>query len=334
LPGYQPYFSVGLGTPQNHPGSFDSNPTRTVQTRPAVYRTPNSEYLFSAYLPETNGVMYAMRFAQANFNGAGLPVPETDMNNWEPLEFWTPYDTIRGHKSIKNTVGAFTRVAEDTSTVPPTYTQVQPSTTTGFDSNYASDSLPFSQSSKQWKPLTNRPKTVAVLDPQARLPDLFFGTGTTYPDTNDAVAKFNFFMGLHDSNTRITNENPGLFMWGSYFIGATEQVVSEPALISGCIIVATFTPAVTNTSCNAQGDTTLYGFNPADGTLQSCLSYTAGAGAGVKTPVLKMPGVGIPSDLLVVGDTLFFATSNGGLQTEKVVVSPATSGVRSFRRLR
>jgi Tfp pilus tip-associated adhesin PilY1 len=126
-------------------------------------------------------------------------------------------------------------------------------------------------------------------------------------------------------------------MWGHYFVNPREQVVSEPALVNGCVIVATFEPAgVAVNNCAAPGSARLYGFDPTSGLLNNCLVYSSGpaAWAGKSTSVIELGPVGIPSDLLVVGNQLYFSTSNGSLQSQQIVVNTAGSGVRSYRRIK
>ena len=82
------------------------------------------------------------------------------------------------------------------------------------------------------------------------------------------------------------------------------------------------------------GDTTLYCFDPLSGALANCLIYMSGPYAGRNTAVVHMGSVGIPSDLLVVNNNMYFATSTGGLTRQTIRQTPPAGDVRSYRRLR
>jgi hypothetical protein len=51
-------------------------------------------------------------------------------------------------------------------------------------------------------------------------------------------------------------------------------------------------------------------------------------------PVISLPGVGIPSDLLIVDNNLYFNTSGGTLIRREVRPRPNVGDIRSFRKVR
>lgn len=109
--------------------------------------------------------------------------------------------------------------------------------------------------------------------------------------------------------------------------------MSEPAIISGCVIVLTYTTP--DDGCNSEGVTKLYGFDPVSGALSQCLTYQAPSPyAGKQTSVVEDGPPGVPSDPIVINDNLYFATSASGLQRAPVKAPPKPGAVRSYRRIK
>ena len=290
-----------------------------VLARPATYRRPGAAYMDSAFVPVGPSV-FAMRFNKAN------GTVESNTAKWQPDELFDPTSTrnsINASIAAPTVVNIVAMTSPGTTTVPPTYALQSVGT------------LPLSTA----PPIYNRPKLSPVLVPNGTVTDLFVGTGNVVDPTvpGATFGNDNYFYAIHDFNQQGHNlQNDGRALWVVKFPGK-EQVVSEPALITGCIVVATFTPPAIAATCGAEGDTTLYGFSPITGALTQCLNYpTTGSNSwGTKpTSVLKMTGVGIPSDLVVVNDNIYFSTSKDGLKRAPVRQPPMPGEVRSYRRIK
>lgn len=286
-----------------------------VVARPAVWQRPNSTYMDSGYIGMGSG-LYTSRFAKGLAAGGNQ---HDDHERWRPEVFFEP--TSVRNKSRPD--GSPTPVNEVTLVPgsPPTYALSQV------------DTLPLSSAPT----VQNRPKLGAMMLSSGAVPDLYVGTGDTLsPETpGTEFSHGNYFYAVHDQNQQAHDtKNDGVPMWVVRFPGK-EQVVSEPAIISGCIVVATYTPPSVSTGCGQSGDTTLYGFHPTTGALTNCLVYPeSSTWAGTSTSVVKLEGVGIPSDLIVVNDNVYMSTSEGGLQRAPVRQLPRAGSVRSYRRLK
>jgi hypothetical protein len=294
--------------------------TVPVPARPSTWRRPNQSYLDSAFIG-VGPALLASRFSQ----GVGTAGGQHGLaSKWQPTEFFDPTSARNVTKPSGGTAQV-KRVVE-TSGSPPTYTL---STVTPLPLPVAGSGTP--------PPILNRPKMSAVLTTSGAVPDLYVGTGDIRsPETpRDEFSDGNYFYAIHDRNSQsVGATNDGQPMWVVKFPGK-EQVVSEPAIIDGCVIVATYTPPTISAGCGAVGDTTLYGFDPLTGELKSCLVYPAGSSySGTSTPVVRMSGAGIPSDLVVVNDNVFISTSESGVQRAPVRQVPQSSRIRSFRRVR
>lgn len=317
-----------------------------VLGRPSLWRKPGHAFLDSAFLG-VGRALFTMRFA----NPTGTQW--NDATKWEPDEFFDPASSrnsqLATNLSTSTTVNAVVEVTPGTALVPPTYDLA------------AVGPLPI-DGTGPWvgvtpPPIFNRPKMASVVVASGNVPDLFVGTGDVRDPQAPAVdfQNGNFFYAVHDFNAQPHGaHNDGRALWVVRFPGK-EQVVSEPAILSGCVVVATYTPPVIGATCGVEGDTTLYGFDPVLGTLVKCLYYQAAAGSsggplpdggssdgggvpigweGQATSVVKLKGVGIPSDLVVVNDNLYLQTSRGGLQRAPARQAPQRGTVRSFRRVK
>ncbi|MCU0696322.1 MAG: PilC/PilY family type IV pilus protein [Myxococcaceae bacterium] len=320
---------------------FDRGPSEFdldvgILARPAVHRRPGSNFAFmsSAFVP-AGPTLYAMRFARPNGD------VEPDDGKWKPDELFDPtstrnddYATCASPPCGKVKVKRVTQLTAGNPTAtppePPTYGLVD------------EQDLPLASA----PPIFNRPRLAPVLVQNGSTIDLFVGTGDSRTPADPATEfrNGNYFYAVHDFNQQPKGaRNDGKALWVVKFpkIGTSpapeqfEQVVSEPAIISGCVVVATYTTPASSASCNLDGDTTLYGFRPIDGELQPCLTFTSPSPyAGQNTPVIKMPGAGIPSDLIVINDNVYLSTSKDGLTRAPVRVPPRPGAVRSYRRIK
>jgi hypothetical protein len=297
------------------PGEFDISVG--ILARPAIWRRPGQAYMDSVYVGAGSS-LYTMRFAKKISSGGAQ---WNDKDKWKPDEFFDP-TSVRNDRTLSSDDVPVRQVVE-TPGSPPTY-----SLTTVKN-------LPLTPA--EAPPILNRPKLAAFRVPSGAVPDLYVGTGDVRSPESPAAefSNGNYFYAVHDKNEQPKgHKNDGVPLWVVKFPGK-EQVVSEPAIISGCIVVATYTPPIVSSGCGQSGDTTLYGFDPLTGDLKACLIYPAGTPwAGTSTPVVKMPGVGIPSDLVVVNDNVYMATSAGGVQRAPVRQTPRAGSVRSYRRIK
>ncbi|MDX2013610.1 MAG: PilC/PilY family type IV pilus protein [Myxococcaceae bacterium] len=316
------------------PSEFDLNVG--IVARPAIHRRPGTNFAFmsSAFVP-AGPTLYALRFAKPNGD------LEDEGGKWKPDELFDPtsnrnddYATcasppcglVQVKRVTQLTAGNPVAVPPE----PPTYGLV------------VEQDLPLASA----PPILNRPRLAPVLVQNGSTIDLFVGTGDarTPADPATEFRNGNYFYAVHDFNLQPKgSKNDGRALWVVKFpkLGTApapeqfEQVVSEPAIISGCVVVATYTTPASSASCNLDGDTTLYGFRPIDGELQPCLTFTAPSPyAGSNTPVIKMPGAGIPSDLVVINDNVYLSTSKDGLTRAPVRVPPRPGAVRSYRRIK
>lgn len=323
----------------NQGPSWPNNIARDVLGRPATWRRPNQAFMDSAYIGAGES-LYALRFTNAVDADGGGGVQSNNSNAWRPDEFFDP--TSWRNASNANApaldggggpipvnmvalVDAGTILPDGG--IPPTYGLA------------FVKSLPLTSS--EAPPIYNRPKLYAAVSPSGSVPDLYVGTGDVANPDNPSLEfrNGNYFYAIHDDNRQPNGpHNDGEPLWVVKFPNK-EQVVSEPAFLNDCVVVATFTPLSVSGACGGAGDTTLYGFDPLTGALRNCLKYPAGSPwGGQNTPVVQLTGVGIPSDLVVVNDHLYLSTGGGatgsGLRQVDVSQSPPAGAVRSFRRIR
>lgn len=311
-----------------------------IVARPATYRRPGAAYMDTGYVA-AGDALYATRFGKPD------GTQWNNVANWQPDEFFAPTSTRNEKQATDNSINTPVKRLVQTyagnpsdPNDPPVYSLVADGTLPL--PNAGADAAP---------PILNRAKLANNLVASGK-PDLYVGTGNI--DTPNApgpsFANANYFYGVHDFNDQLhTNGTPndGRALWVAKFCNGTpglgpvgctnakEQVVSEPAIISSCVIVATYTPSSAS-SCGNTGDTTLYGFNGITGALTQCLVFPPGSPwAGLSTSALRMNGVGIPSDLVVINDNLYFTTSNTpGVNQVAVRQNPRPGAVRSYRRLK
>lgn len=325
--------------------SWDIDLANNVIARPAIYRRPGPNFSFinSAYISAGES-LYAMRFAKADGS------MQDDSSKWKPDELFDPSSLRNIDKATCGSPPCPTvvinRVIVDvpgSGATPPTYKLDPVSTLPIGPLNSSPTPVP--------PPVWNRTKLAPVLISSGAQMDLFVGTGDVMkPRSPDSLFQNgNYFYAVHDFNQQPKGPyNDGRALWVVKFpripdptppnLPAVpedlyEQVVSEPAIISGCVIVLTYTTP--DDGCNSEGVTKLYGFDPVSGALSSCLTYQAPSPyAGKQTPVIEDGPPGIPSDAVVINDNLYFATSASGLQRAPVKAPPKPGAVRSYRRIK
>lgn len=305
--------------------------------RPSFWQRPASPYMDHAVYAGTNGRIYMSRFrGRVSISGSGIEVPARDNDNdWQP-ETWFDPTAPQNRRNPNNQDVTVRRVkANLTDPANPVYTQVTADPGAVRDDvartpePWTGEQLPLSRSLPIWV----RPRSTAVTNSARLLPDYFVGTGDGLnPGEPRPEYRWNYFYALHDSNRRNDGRHDAAPLWVNQFTHEREQVVSEPALVQGALVVATYLPPTTTSPCENAGDTLLYCFNPVSGDLTRCLVNAD----GTTTSVLRLPGVGIPSDLVTVNDNLYFTASNVAGPPLRQVVRPTleTGDVRSWRRVR
>lgn len=304
--------------------------------RPSFWERTGSPYMDHAVYSAVNGRLYMSRFRKrVKIEGGAIKVdPRKNPDDWQPRVF---FDPLRSETSRTpgNQLVRVRRVKEDlTDPLAPVYTQVTSDPAAVSQGNtpqpWAGETLPLSRS----LPIYVRARSAPVQDPSQLIPDYFVGTGdAVQPGNPRDEFKWNYFYALHDNNKHDDGHDDAAPLWVNQFINEREQVVGEPAMVSGALIVATYLPPTTSSPCENAGDTYLYCFNPLSGDLVKCLVNPSD---NTVTSVRKYGGVGIPSDLVTVGDNLYWTASNltGQPQHENIRPTVETGDIRSWRRVR
>ncbi len=296
--------------------------------KPSYFRRQNSPYMDNMVLNGTSGLTYIMRFRKpvhVEGNGTVRIDPREDSDRWAPRRFFDPTNS----DTSRNPVGAQVKVRRviDTAGV---YTLQE---CDGLADGATCGALPLSRR----LPFYNRPRVASVIDTSALVADYFFGTGDTLNPVNPAFDR-NYFFAVHDGNSRESGRDDGQPLWVNQFIDAREQVVGDPVLVNGNILVSTYIPPPPAVSdCTVPGDARLYCFNPKNGNLVNCL-----VDGGTTTSVRTMANIGIPAPPQCIGNNCYVLGSNsppgpdGTPRLERsTVVPPNPSGdTRSFRRVR
>lgn len=305
--------------------------------RPSFWQRAGSPYMDHAVFAGTNGNIYMSRFRKrVRLESTGVSVEaQTDPDRWQP-EVW--FDPRRGSTSrtpSNQRVDVRRVKVDNTDPANPVYSQVTDDPAAVRDDvartpdPWSGETLPLSRSLPIWV----RPRSTAVTNSARLIPDYFVGTGDGLnPGDPRSEYRWNYFYAIHDSNRSDDGKHDGAPLWVNQFIHEREQVVSEPALVQGALIVATYLPPTTTSPCENAGDTFLYCFNPTSGDLVRCLVNPDGTATSVK----KLSGVGIPSDLVTVDDNLYLTASNvsGPPIVERTRPTIDTGDIRSWRRVR
>jgi Tfp pilus tip-associated adhesin PilY1 len=290
-----------------------------IAARPVLFRRRSIAYVDSAVVGGIDGALQVIRFAGPDGNQLGTTA------GWTPRPFFDPTRSADA-KSVLGAPAPIMTVQTSGPSTAPVYTLVQ--VTTG------DLTLPLTGTAP---PIYNRAKLGAVWDPSGSTADYFVGTGDALNPSTPAYAT-NYFYALHDNNVQSsvsTAPHDGLPLWVLRLPNPSEQVVSEPGLIDGAVIFASYVPPSSGSQCSSNGDTYLYSLNPKTGALVNALvNPVSSPQAGQSTSVVKMSNVGIPSDVVIVNNTAYVATSNGGVTATRVKPQLGAGDMRSFRRLR
>lgn len=300
--------------------------------KPSYFRRLNSPYMDNMVLNGTSGLTYIMRFrkkVKVEGNGTVRVDPREESDKWAPERFFDPTNVSTSRDPLNAPVKV--RRVIDTAGV---YTLQE---CAALADGATCGTLPLP--SNRRLPFHNRPRVAAVTDPNGLVADYYFGTGDTLNPVNPG-ARFtrNYFFAVHDGNRHDDGRDDAEPMWVNQFIDAREQVIGDPVLVNGNILVSTYIPPPPSASdCTVPGDARLYCFNPKNGDLVNCLVE-----GGTTTSVRTMANIGIPAPPQCIGNNCYVLGSNsppgpdGTPRLERsTVVPPTPSGdTRSFRRVR
>jgi len=300
--------------------------------RPSVYRRMGKIDVESVYYGNEQGRIYAQRTWQTNTASNWAPgiwydgwdvmsQPDTQLNTRAPIWYL-----------VKTTAGSFTagtRVA--------TGCRMQLGSTGAFNSLPASAGSPVNCTSLATRrPIFGRPRVAYANDTSLTNPDLFFGTGDQQALDNTSSRDFFFAVfdeRFNDQAYMSTSTQKGKTSW-VFMFDPGEKVLGEPVMSSGSIVVATYAPPTSGSTCGQLGDSYLYAFDPRTGEPRATLRDPNVVGTPTYTPVVKLTGVGAISDPIVINGGLYYADGTG--QVSKVETRPVGLGgrIQGWRRVR
>jgi len=186
-------------------------------------------------------------------------------------------------------------------------------------------------------PIYNRAKVGMVIDPAERFADYYVGTGDAN-DPKNVTATWHYFYGIHDKGSETAGTPDGQPMFVFRFPKPEEQNISEPAIGPGVIFVPSYVPSAAD-PCFGFGDSYIYALNPKTGELIPNLPDPNNPGGYVGA--IKMENVGMISDLVLVGDKLYFTVYKEGVPADQgkprsmgVIIGGSAGRVLQWRRVR
>jgi Tfp pilus tip-associated adhesin PilY1 len=192
------------------------------------------------------------------------------------------------------------------------------------------------------RPIFAQPKVASKFDASGVIPDVYVGTGdATELENRD---ERNFFFAVHDSNFALspaanlpdTVNGSGKLLW-IYTFDKGEKVVGNPTFSAGAIIVATYKPPVSGSTCKLLGDAYLYAFDPKTGEPRAALlDPNSPPGAPVYKSVLELKNAGAVSDLISFqgSNQIGFANGSGSPQLVLTRGNMAAGRVQGWRRVK
>ncbi len=311
------------------------NEDNQFTSRPSFFRRATSPFIDTAFLSGTAGVLYGMRFrapVNVQTNGTIQSTARTTATQWEPKIFFDPTASGAATRSPTGAVVRVRRVVSSVSGTVTTYTMEDCSTLA--DGTATCGALPLPDQRRL--PFHQRPKIATVYDSNALTPDIYMVTGDALaPDQPGSSYYWNYVYALHDVGLDSGGASDGRPLWVNQLLTRNEQIVAEPTLVSGNLLVASYTPPGAGSGCTDPGSTTFYCFDPKTGDLKNCFPQSD----GTSTSVTTFPNVGIPSDPLVVNGQIYWVSSNpppGQVRPNVTSVVPSTTGgtIRSYRKVK
>lgn len=302
--------------------------------KPSYFRRLGSPYMDNMVYSGTSGLVYITRFrkkVKVEGNGTVKVDARDSSNRWEPERFFDPTNS----NTDKSPTGSKVRVRRVINTAG-VFTQADCSPAS-FPGYQTCGELPLAANRRL--PLHNRPRAAPIYDTAGLTADYYFGTGDTLSPVEPGPRfRWNYVYGIHDGNNRDDGRDDAQPLWVNQLINEYEQVVTEPLLINGNLIVTTYLPPPpTASDCTEPGAAYLYCFNPKSGDLVQCLVE-----GGTRTSVRALGNIGIATTTCS-GATCYTLGSNSppggpGLPPraeQTPITPPVPSGdTRSFRRVR
>lgn len=274
--------------------------------RPGLYRPTTSPYISTAMLGGTDGVLRILRFGTTNTSSAA----------WAPAEFFNPTSSANASNTLGQTTPVMTADLSDLS-----HPQLVQATSGG-----APKTLPTADS----PPIYMRPMAAAVVDNTGTVADYYVGTGDANDPLGSTIPNVNYFYAIHDNGPGRASAP----LWVFQMPHTKEQVISDPVVGTKAVIIASYVPPTSGTGCTSYGDAYLYALDPQTGALVNAILPTGASDPSQAKSVVALPNVGMLSDLVLVGSTVYYQSENGsGIQSQQVLLKSSTGSVTSWRRL-
>ncbi len=329
--------------PSSPAGGTAAGIYQSFLARPSLYKRTSSVDVETAYFPNYDGQLWAMRFPAASSN------PNSD---WEPRKMYDPWDPAFGTAPdaygnsgtavgyVNKTTGL--RMETGCSThlgkagAPNAALSATAMPRLGIDLASCTD---FANR----RPIFAQARVSSRFDAAGIVPDIYIGTGNSN-DLGDTGER-NFFYAVHDSRfldpsqpalSKATIDGSGQLMW-IYAFDKGEKIVGNPTFAAGSIIVATYKPPASGSTCQQFGDAFLYAFDPKTGAPRAALLDPASpAGSPTYKSVIAMPEAGALSDLITIKGTnqVAAARSNGSIDLKSVRAFIQAGKVQGWRRVK
>ncbi len=322
-------FPVALSQP---PTGNTLSTNQAFVARPALYKRPGSTDTETAYFPNMDGQLFASRFPTNT---------SSPHNDWEPRKMYDPWDQNFNENAFGEPATKVGYVNKTTGFRMETNCETQLGKAGAPNPLLPAAVMPTNCSDFQnRRPIFAQAKVAAKYDASGVLPDIFLGTG----DANQlgGNTERNFFFGVHDSrfsttpagNVKSTIDGSGKALW-MYTFDLGEKIVGNPTFSGGSIVVATYKPPVSGSTCKQFGDAYLYAFDPKTGDPRPVLlDPTSSLTAPVFKSVIELKDAGALSDLITFkgSDQIGFAQSNGGTRALRVRNLTQAGRVQGWRR--
>jgi hypothetical protein len=347
----QPGVSGGAGNTKfvmassSPPSGTPASATPSYVARPSLYKRLASVDVETAYYPNMDGQVFASRFLPGSTNPA---------SDWAPKKFYDPWDAyfasvddafgrntgtpigyVNKSSGLRMETNCSTQLGKPGPANPLMASTLPIATRLGIALDNCDEFAPR-------RPVFAQAKVASKFDSAGVVPDIFVGTGDSNQlgNTNER----NFFYAVHDSGfsdptaplSSSTITNRGALMW-IYAFDKGEKVVGNPTFAGGSLVVATYKPPVSGSTCKQFGDAYLYAFDPKTGQPRKALQDPASpAGAPVYKSVIELKDAGALSDLITIkgSNQVGYATSGGAPQLTAVRTFIQAGRVQGWKRVK
>jgi Neisseria PilC beta-propeller domain len=314
-----------------------ANTAASIQSfvaRPALYKRPGVTDAETAFFANHDGQLWASRFPQ------NTSTPGTD---WRPRKMYDPWDQDFQTDAVGNPATVISYLDKTTGLRVETGCETflgKPGAVNAAVA--AAANLTACTELAVRRPIFAQPKVASKFDASGVIPDVYVGTGdATELENRD---ERNFFFAVHDSNFALspaanlpdTVNGSGKLLW-IYTFDKGEKVVGNPTFSAGAIIVATYKPPVSGSTCKLLGDAYLYAFDPKTGEPRAALlDPNSPPGAPVYKSVLELKNAGAVSDLISFqgSNQIGFANGSGSPQLVLTRGNMAAGRVQGWRRVK